>query len=82
MKTMLAMSIALIGLVSPAIADEAQIERGKYLVTLGGCHDCHTPGYFLGKPDMTQYLGGSDVACLFRLGSSLVEISPQTRKPV
>ena len=61
MKTVLAMSIALIGLVSLAIADEAQIERGKYLVNLGGCHDCHTPGYFLGKPDMTQYLGGSDV---------------------
>jgi mono/diheme cytochrome c family protein len=61
MKTMLAMSVALIGLVSPVIADEAQIERGKYLVTFGGCHDCHTPGYFLGKPDMTQYLGGSDV---------------------
>jgi mono/diheme cytochrome c family protein len=61
MKTMLAMSVALIGVVSPAVADEAQIERGRYLVTLGGCHDCHTPGYFLGKPDMTQYLGGSDV---------------------
>lgn len=22
---------------------ENSIERGKYLVTLGGCHDCHTP---------------------------------------
>jgi hypothetical protein len=31
-------------------ADRSQIERGKYLVTLGGCGDCHTPGYFLGKP--------------------------------
>ena len=61
MKSMLAMSIALIGLVSPTIAEEAQIERGRYLVNLGLCHDCHTPGYFLGKPDMTQYLGGSDV---------------------
>lgn len=61
MKTMLAMSVALICLVSPAIADEAQIERGKYLVNFGGCNDCHTPGYFLGKPDMAQYLSGSDV---------------------
>lgn len=41
---------------------ESQIERGKYLVTLASCNDCHTPGYFLGKPDMAQYLGGSDVA--------------------
>ena len=61
MKTALAMLVASTALASPAIADETQIERGKYLVNLGGCHDCHTPGYFLGKPDMSQYLGGSDV---------------------
>src|SRR5439155_13622511 len=42
-------------------ADKKAIERGKYLVTLGGCFDCHTPGYFFGKPDMARYLGGSDV---------------------
>jgi hypothetical protein len=23
--------------------NEASVERGKYLVTLGGCNDCHTP---------------------------------------
>jgi mono/diheme cytochrome c family protein len=44
-----------------ANAAELQVERGKYLVTLGGCTDCHTPGFFLGKPDMNRYLGGSDV---------------------
>lgn len=44
-----------------ASADNGQIARGKYLVTLGGCNDCHTPGYFLGKPDMSRFLGGSDV---------------------
>jgi mono/diheme cytochrome c family protein len=44
-----------------AVAQSSQIERGKYLVTLGGCNDCHTPGYFLGKPDMARYLGGSEV---------------------
>lgn len=43
-------------------ADDAQIARGKYLVTFGGCNDCHTPGYFFGKPEMDRYLGGSDVA--------------------
>jgi mono/diheme cytochrome c family protein len=41
--------------------DNTQIERGKYLVQLGGCNDCHTPGYLLGKPDLSSYLGGSDV---------------------
>jgi mono/diheme cytochrome c family protein len=42
-------------------AAESPVERGKYLVSLAGCTDCHTPGYFLGKPDMARYLGGSDV---------------------
>jgi mono/diheme cytochrome c family protein len=37
------------------------IQRGKYLVTLGGCFDCHTPGYFFGKPNMSRYLAGSEV---------------------
>src|SRR5690349_4230985 len=35
--------------------------RGKYLVTIAGCGDCHTPGTFLGKPDLKRVLGGSDV---------------------
>jgi mono/diheme cytochrome c family protein len=46
---------------SAAMADDPQITRGKYLVTFGGCNDCHTPGYFLGKPDKSRFLGGSDV---------------------
>jgi mono/diheme cytochrome c family protein len=49
---------ALIACSDPAAA---QVERGKYLVTLGGCTDCHTPGYFFGKPDAARYLGGSEV---------------------
>ena len=42
-------------------ADEAQIERGRYLVQIAGCSDCHTPGHFLGQPDATRFLAGSDV---------------------
>ena len=38
-----------------------QVDRGKYLATFGGCTDCHTPGYFFGKPDEKRYLGGSEV---------------------
>ena len=45
----------------PAFADDAQIARGRYLVTIAGCSDCHTPGALLGAPDMKRYLGGSDV---------------------
>ena len=47
--------------VAVANAADPQIERGKYLTSFGGCFDCHTPGYFFGKPEMERYLGGSDV---------------------
>ena len=52
---------ALAPLDPPASADEAQVERGHYLVIVAGCSDCHTPGALLGSPDMKRYLGGSDV---------------------
>jgi mono/diheme cytochrome c family protein len=42
-------------------AADSQVARGKYLVSINGCTDCHTPGHFLGKEDATKYLGGSDV---------------------
>jgi len=42
-------------------ADQKQIARGKYLVTIGGCNDCHTPGAMTGGPDFQQTLGGSNV---------------------
>ncbi|MFZ0840775.1 MAG: cytochrome c [Xanthobacteraceae bacterium] len=47
--------------INAAGAQQAQAERGKYLVSIAGCNDCHTPGYFFGKPDMNRYLGGSEV---------------------
>lgn len=40
---------------------EAMVERGLYLVTVGGCHDCHTP-WKLGEngpePDLSRSLSG------------------------
>jgi mono/diheme cytochrome c family protein len=42
-------------------SSRAEIARGKYLVDFGGCIDCHTPGYFFGKPDMAHALSGSEV---------------------
>jgi len=38
------------------------VERGKYLVNIGGCNDCHTPlkmGDKGPEPDMTKLLSGS-----------------------
>jgi len=46
---------------APINSAHSAVARGKYLVTFGSCTDCHTPGSFFGKPDMTRFLGGSDV---------------------
>jgi mono/diheme cytochrome c family protein len=50
---------------SDALADnhppQAAVERGKYLVTIGGCNDCHTPlkmGPEGPVPDMDRMLSG------------------------
>ena len=49
----------------PAIAQEKkksqpQVERGRYLVKIGGCNDCHTAGYAPsgGKVPEAQWLTG------------------------
>jgi mono/diheme cytochrome c family protein len=55
------LAIALGSWTHNAAAQQTQVQRGQYLVTIMGCTDCHTPGSFLGHPDMTQFLGGSDV---------------------
>ena len=55
-------AILTVGLAGAAAsAAETQIERGKYLVTVMGCSDCHTDGSFVGKPDMAHFLGGSGI---------------------
>jgi mono/diheme cytochrome c family protein len=64
MKPLRALCIAALFLTAPGLrahADETQIARGKYLAGVAGCGDCHTPGYFLGKPDFGRFLGGSEV---------------------
>lgn len=40
---------------------KAEVERGRYLVRISGCNDCHTPGYMeaAGKVDEKLWLTGS-----------------------
>lgn len=40
--------------------DPAKLARGKYLVKIAGCNDCHTPGYMAtaGKVDEKLWLTG------------------------
>lgn len=41
-------------------AGQTSLERGRYLVKIGGCNDCHTPGYVQsgGKVPENQWLKG------------------------
>lgn len=46
---------------NPAAQAKARVARGEYLVTIGGCHDCHTPkkmGPEGPEPDMARKLSG------------------------
>jgi hypothetical protein len=73
-KTMKALLIAILGLAAASCAasgtaeetkrqaySSETVERGKYLVSVAGCNDCHTP-FKLGpngpEPDMTRMLSG------------------------
>lgn len=65
MRKLFLVSAVLAATAGPAAA-QSDVERGKYLVSITGCDHCHTPGYFLGKPDMTRFLAGSDVGFAVR----------------
>ena len=44
------------------MSKETSVERGKYLVNLGGCNDCHSPKVMTASgpvPDTTRLLSGS-----------------------
>ena len=53
---------------------QSLVERGKYLAFFGGCDHCHTPGYFLGKPDTTREFSGSDIG--FKVGALGIFVGP------
>ena len=46
---------------SPKMTKDEQIARGKYLVNIGGCNDCHSPKIMTSMgpvPDTTRLLSG------------------------
>jgi mono/diheme cytochrome c family protein len=51
------MAAALAGSSARAEA-QAQVERGRYLVGITGCHDCHSPKVKGMEPDMARALSG------------------------
>jgi mono/diheme cytochrome c family protein len=65
LSIVLAPAAIAIGIGAIAIAqgdgNSAQVKRGEYLVTFGGCNDCHTPkkmGPMGPEPDMSRTLMG------------------------
>jgi mono/diheme cytochrome c family protein len=68
-RTVTAISIASL-LAAPVVvraddthADKKLIERGRYVVKIGGCNDCHTPGYAMsdGKVAEKDWLTGDQL---------------------
>ena len=57
-------TLAVIGIATSAGAQTAstakaqRIERGRYLVTIAGCHDCHSPKIEMMTPDPARALSG------------------------
>src|SRR5262245_23109438 len=54
----LAGSLALaLGMATAAASESAtDLERGRYLVKIAGCNDCHTPGYLLSAGQVPEAL--------------------------
>jgi mono/diheme cytochrome c family protein len=60
------------------LSEAEMIERGKYLITAGGCHDCHSPKVFGPqgpKIDETKILSG------YPEGMKLAEFDPAVLEP-
>ena len=70
MKQIISMLVIAMGVASilsgPASAasstDKQLIERGRYLVKVSGCNDCHTSGYILNNGNIpeAQWLTGDN----------------------
>jgi hypothetical protein len=59
-------------------AHRARVERGRYLVTVGGCNDCHTPlkmGPTGPEPDMDRMLSGHPES--FPIDAGITPVSDQ-----
>lgn len=69
LSTLLTVFVAALAVAEPvagagepaATTSDSRVERGRFLVTLGGCHDCHTPmkmGENGPEPDTSRMLSG------------------------
>lgn len=57
MKTLLVAIVILLAAASAlAFAGDRQVERGRYLVAIAGCNDCHTPGFAMKNGQVPESL--------------------------
>ena len=59
-QLLLLLTINVTLLAGNAMADEDLIERGRYLIQVSGCNDCHTDGYLAsnGEIPVSEWLAG------------------------
>ncbi|MCA9726990.1 MAG: c-type cytochrome [Candidatus Eisenbacteria bacterium] len=84
MKPQMILGMVMIGLVLqwavPARAADAEAaKRGKYLVTIAGCADCHTPlkmGANGPEPDMDRWLSGHPQMLEMPVAPAIPKASP------
>ncbi len=58
LASVFALSLAAAPSLYAQTAADSQVERGKYLVGITGCHDCHSPKLTGMKPDPDRILSG------------------------
>ena len=60
MRLSLLLAAASLATCPAALAQDPSIDRGKYLVQIGGCNDCHTAGYAMkeGNVPESEWLKG------------------------
>lgn len=49
------LSASVLGSAAAAEADD-MVDRGRYLVQIGGCNDCHTAGYLMAEGNVSETL--------------------------
>ena len=62
-RTLLAAALTAAALPAFAGGEHAQLQRGRYVLQIGGCNDCHTAGYAAagGKVPDAQWVAGDAV---------------------
>jgi len=76
MKKIVSTCVILLGFATAHAGEETKVERGKYLVTIAACHDCHTPlklGPSGPEPDMTRALSGHPESLVMPAAPTLPE---------